>query len=151
MLHERRVSKYGIQRKCQSILFLICIISYWHHSKAQGHTFCSREKGISGCGGQHSPWGQAWDCPQPGECGMAGSRHWDTDTSLTDVDVSAVHSLQLLSLDELRYRGIRLSHLLSLPLPQRGKSHLLEMDWRDSPSLSCFIEYITSLDVLSGK
>lgn len=159
MLHERRVSNYGIQMKYQNILFLIYIISYWHHSRAQGHTFCLREKGISACGCQHSPWGRAWDLPnlqplcQPSLVSVAGL---DPGTGTLwpishHVDASAVHPLQLLSLDELRYSGIRSSHLLSLPLPRREKSYLLEMDWRDSLSLSCFIEYITSLDLLSGK
>lgn len=86
MLHERRVSNYGIQMKYQNILFLIYIISYWHHSKARGHTFCLREKGISACGCQHSPWGQGWDlsnwlplcCHQPGD--MAEFRCWHTLT-----------------------------------------------------------------------
>lgn len=135
MLHEGRISNYGIQMKYQNTLFLIYIISYWHHSKAQGHTFpfCFREKGIfcDTCGCQHSPWGQAWGssnllplcCHQPCEHGTARSRCWHTlihsDPFLTHVDASAVHSLQLLSLGEHRYSRMRFSHLVSLPLLQR--------------------------------
>jgi len=70
--------------------------------------------------------------------------------SLSDVDVSAKLSLQLLSWDQYKYGWITWLNLLSLS-SSVVKSYLLEMDGRSGHLLSCFIEYITSLDPLSRK
>lgn len=85
MLHER--SNYGIQVKYQKILFLIYIISYWHHSKAQGHTFLFSiwgRRGFQPVGVSRAPGDKPGVCPtcchQPGERGTATSRHWHTLT-----------------------------------------------------------------------
>lgn len=35
----KKISNHSTQIKYQNTLFLISIMSYWHHSKAQIHTF----------------------------------------------------------------------------------------------------------------
>lgn len=118
---------------------------------------CLREEKISAFGCQHGPWAQAWGRPASrsatGRCRLPCERGKASVLCLISSSCgyfcSAFPPAVVPGWAQVQLDQIYLTPLS--PCFSEVKLYLLEMDWRDSHSLSCFIEYITSLDLLSRK